>query len=171
MWLGFNWNQGRGPKGRHCVWATICRFPCLLPLSYILSPLFLLCVSLNLGRAAWRFINKRATHAAIFPCPCCLTCGCVYMCECVSRVALQLPLPSCHHSGLLMSSLATNRQKDTNSWLRLNENCGIVFGRSLAAISFPPQHGMRECVYVCIYRHSRKCVSVWAAAGVYVCAF
>jgi len=76
---------------------------------------------------------------------CLPVCVCVWGCPSTPRLS-----PS--HSCLLMSSPATNRQKDTNSWLRLNGNCETVVGRSLAAISFPlPQcTSMRECVHTCV---------------------
>lgn len=95
----------------------------------------------------------------------------VSVCVCMCGYACWYIFPDFpRRSGLLMSSPTANRQKDTNSWLRLNGNCEIVVGRSLAAISFPPAESLqcacvRECVLIyayvlclCVARTGSRCL-------------
>lgn len=102
-------------------------------MSNIFQNFFPLCLHLSCGLAIYKQTRNTCRHISLS--------------LCVPGLPVP-PAPTFLRWGLLMSSPATNRQKDTNSWLRLNENCGIVVGRSLAAISFPPLHRVRECVYI-----------------------
>jgi len=151
----YNWNQGLLPNGAHCVWVTISRFRChYSPLCLSFFRSLSLSGSWPCGLAIYKQTCNTCRHISL-SLLCLPVCVCVWGCPSTPRLS-----PS--HSCLLMSSPATNRQKDTNSWLRLNGNCETVVGRSLAAISFPlPQcTSMRECVHtcVCVWCGARVCV-------------